>query len=480
MTMISKCCHPTQPHPFLCTESYPVEKNEPHRLYWGNNLRVMDAIAPEFSGKMDLIYMDPPFTTNSDFAVTMGIGEQEVRLVSSETEKHRMAYTDKDEEDIYWEKMRSCLQKIHGLLSDTGSLFLHCDFRTDWRFRGLLEDIFGVGHVNNQIIWHYTGGGRSKTRFSRKHDVIFWAVKGSTWIFNLEEIRVPYKSTSQYAKHGIVAASGKQYMPHPEGTPVDDVWDIPIINPMSYERVDYPTQKPEVLLERIIRVASRPGDWVGDFFCGSGTTLVVAQRLGRRWLGCDQSHWAIHHTKKRLLTGETRASFVLLEDTQAHPSVCVTKEEQPIADSSLEKPRASFVHAANQDCVFHVTWETRTEREKPAEGNQMIHTLSEVSADWSMVLRLHWTGWESCDGEATPDELAQVMVHWSDRFDSWAVDVSFDGQVFQPHWYVYRTRQQRKLPLCTDWLNISEPAMLCIKAVDVLGQTWMRILPCPL
>ncbi len=113
------------------------------------------------------------------------------------------------------------------LLAEHGNLFVHCDFRVQAYLRRLLDELFGRDNFLNEIIWHYTGGGRSRTYFSRKHDTVFWYRKGSEHTFNIDAVRIPYKETSGYAKGGIVSASGKHYMPHPDGTPADDVWDIP-------------------------------------------------------------------------------------------------------------------------------------------------------------------------------------------------------------------------------------------------------------
>jgi hypothetical protein len=141
----------------------------------------------------------------------------------------------------------------------------------------------------------------SKNYYSKKHDSIFWYSKGETWNFNADSIRIPYKETSGYARGGITSARGKHYTPNPLGTLPDDVWEIPIINPLARERVGYPTQKPEALLERIIKASSNEGDLVADFFCGSGTTVAVAEKLGRKWIAADLGKFAVHTTRKRMI-----------------------------------------------------------------------------------------------------------------------------------------------------------------------------------
>ncbi len=200
----------------------------------------------------------------------------------------------------YLVMMTARLVELHRVLKPTGSLYLHCDPTASHYLKILLDAVFGSKNFRNEIVWHYTGGGRSKTYFSKKHDVIFWYSNGSSWTFNVDAIRVPYKETSGYAKSGIVSKAGKQYRPNPLGTPVDDVWDIPIINPLSKERLGYPTQKPLVLLERIIVASSNEGDIVLDPFCGCGTTVDAAHKLNRCWIGIDITYLAIDLIRKRL------------------------------------------------------------------------------------------------------------------------------------------------------------------------------------
>lgn len=269
---------------FPATALFPTGAN---RLFVGDNLRVMQSLP---SGSIDLIYLDPPFCSGRNYNAVVG-GKKKVRYFS-DTWCGGMA------EYIVWLNVRLCEMKR--LLSAKGTLFAHLDRRAVHYVKCELDKIFGSDRFINEIIWHYTGGGRSKSCFSNKHDTILWYSKGDVWTFNINDVRVPYKDTSGYAKRGIVGVSGKKYMPHPNGTPVDDVWDIPIINPLSPERVGYPTQKPEQLLERIIKAASSEGDVVADFFCGSGTTLVVAQRLNRRWVGCDRLRLATTITANRI------------------------------------------------------------------------------------------------------------------------------------------------------------------------------------
>ena len=187
------------------------------------------------------------------------------------------------------------------ILSSSGSIFVHCDHQQSHNIRTILDEVFGAKRFRNEIIWHYTGGGRSKKYFSRKHDSIFWYSNGDKWTFNTEDIRVPYKPTSGYAKGGITSKSGKKYLPNPKGTLPDDTWDIPILNPLAKERTGYPTQKPLALLDRIILACSNPGDRVLDPFMGSGTTGIAAIKHNRQFVGLDQNWNSIHLMRIRLL-----------------------------------------------------------------------------------------------------------------------------------------------------------------------------------
>jgi site-specific DNA-methyltransferase (adenine-specific) len=295
-------------------------------LYQGDNLHVLRETVPD--GKVDLVYLDPPFATNRLHSFTFRDSQ------GDEIEARAVAFSDKWEWNAqakaaykrltsrYGEELHAALAglrtaltsnsmmaylvsvterlcEIHRSLCQTGSLYLHCDRRTAHFFRIICDSLFGESNFRNEIIWHYTGGGRAKRYFSRKHDVILFYTKSDNYTFNLDAIREPYKKSSGYARSGIISATGKKYFPHPDGTPVDDVWGIPMLNPMSKERTGYPTQKPLALMERIIAASSNESGTVLDPYCGSGTTLIAAQKLGRSWIGIDSSELAVTNARHR-------------------------------------------------------------------------------------------------------------------------------------------------------------------------------------
>ncbi len=250
------------------------------KLHLGDNLPYMEALD---EGSVQLVYADPPFGTN-----TRRVGE-------------RGSYADSwSNVREYLDWLRPRLQQLRRVLAPSGTLYLHLDRRSVHHVRILLDEVFGARCFGNEIIWHYTGGGRGTRAFPHKHDNILVYHRGPNYKFNADAVREPYAPSSGYARSGIRARSGKLYRPHPGGKLMDDVWSIPVINPLSPERTGYPTQKPEELLRRIILASSDPEDLVLDPFCGSGTSVVVAHRLGRRWVAVDSSPLAAEITRLRM------------------------------------------------------------------------------------------------------------------------------------------------------------------------------------
>ncbi len=249
--------------------SFSAPDLEPNRLIWGDNLHVMRQLPSE---SVDLIYIDPPFFSNRVYNVIWG-DEHEERSFSDIWEGGLDGY-------LIWLNAR--LYEMKRLLKPTGSIYVHCDWHASHYIKVEMDKTFGYERFLNEIIWQYGLGGSSPKLYSKKHDIILFYSKTNSWKFSKPMVR----ATSNKMKGKMKGAT--------------DVWDIPTINNMAKERVGYPTQKPEALLERIIRASSDPGDIVLDTFAGGGTTGVVAQRLGRRWIMCDQSRVAIAVTAERL------------------------------------------------------------------------------------------------------------------------------------------------------------------------------------
>ena len=276
-----------------------------NQLILGDNLRVMAALLPEYEGKFDLIYADPPFFTNKGYSARVGRGED-----SRKPEEWKLAdgYHDRwDGLDDYLEMLYPRLMLMHRLLSPAGSLYLHLDWHANSYARILLDEIFGYQNYRNEIIWTYHGPSPIRSAFNRKHDMILFYSKTDQYIFNVDDVRVPYASnTVETFKSSKKAGFGK--VPDLErGKVPEDWWYFPVVARLHQERTGYPTQKPERLLERIILASSNPGSLVADFFSGAGTTGIAAERLGRRFILSDFQERAINTTRARLVMEENSA-----------------------------------------------------------------------------------------------------------------------------------------------------------------------------
>ena len=263
-----------------------------NRLLHGDALHAA-ALLPDAS--VDLVYADPPFFTGrrhngngAGFADTWTGG--------------LAAYLD-------W--LRPCLVAFHRLLRPTGTLYVHLDWHAVHYVKLELDRIFGADHFLNEVIWHYgLGAARSRSHFLRKHDTLLVYRRGATATFHVLRGPVTRAMAAKYRHEDergrYMHSRGRRYYLK-GGKPLDSVWEIPSIAATATERLGYPTQKPEALLERVVGASSNPGDVVLDLFCGSGTTPAVAQRLGRRWIAGDSSADAVALTAARLRRGGARA-----------------------------------------------------------------------------------------------------------------------------------------------------------------------------
>jgi DNA modification methylase len=263
-------------------------------IYCGDNTEVL----AKFPAKsVDLIYADPPFFSNKHYEIIWGNGAE------------MKVYEDrwKGGINVYIEWMESRIAQCHRVLKDKGSMYLHCDWHASAHLKTLMDRIFEERNFRNEIIWQYESGGRATNFFSRKHDTIFLYSKTDEFTFNPDEIAIPRNQCErchrvldkwnhlkkQVDKDGriyrTILSSGKVYEYYDdEKVPPSDVWmDISHIQQKSPERLGYPTQKPEALLKRIIKVGSNKNNIVLDPFAGGGTTPAVAYQLNRRWIGID-------------------------------------------------------------------------------------------------------------------------------------------------------------------------------------------------
>jgi len=263
-------------------------------LICGDNLKALDDLKKR-GVQADLIYLDPPFFSNRHYEVVWG-DEAEIRSF-----KDRWA----GGINVYIEWMKERVVKMYEVLKDTGSFYLHCDWHASHYLKVMLDEIFGYHNFRNEIVWCYRGAGYPKKDFGRRHDIIFRYSKSDKYILNVDAIRESYATaTVERFKHYIGnIRKGKDFglqKLHALGKHPDDWWQIQPIAPSAKERLGYPTQKPEALLEKIIKASSNKNDLVLDPFCGCGTAMAVSQLLGRKWIGIDISPTAINVVEKRL------------------------------------------------------------------------------------------------------------------------------------------------------------------------------------
>ncbi|WP_404764714.1 site-specific DNA-methyltransferase [Vibrio alginolyticus] len=334
--------------PFRSTQYFPAQLKEVYgkedengwinKIFWGDNLQVMSHLLKEFRGKVDLIYIDPPFDSKADYKKTIKLKKSQV--TSDATSFEEKQYSDIWSNDEYLQFMYERIILLKELLSPTGTMYLHCDWRMSHYLRAIMDEIFGPSNCLGEIAWKRSPfAGSSKARankFPVNHDTIMYYRKTGEYKFSHDYMPYsddylkrfknpdndpngPYRVTSlktfsaetfeRLKADGRLIApkkegagwSYKQYLNDSKGVQADDMWtDLNLDNPMSNVRTGYPTQKPESLLTRIIKCSTEPGDLVFDCFMGSGTTQSVANQLGRRFLGADINLGSIQTTTKRL------------------------------------------------------------------------------------------------------------------------------------------------------------------------------------
>lgn len=311
-----------------------------NKLIWGDNKLILSSLKNgplreeiEKQGGLKLIYIDPPFDVGADFSMDIEIGDE--TFIKKPSILEEIAYRDTwgRGADSFISMIYERLVLMRDLLAEDGSIYVHCDWRVNSFIRLALDEIFGKSKLINEIIWHYrTFQGQTHRYFARKHDNLYLYSKSETYLYN-EQFSTGFEDTidskrwanflnedgcifgsnmpiqdSRFIRYldKWVKKNGRNPSPtdiifEVKGQPVDSLWDMKGLDPKSSEKTGYPTQKPEALLERIIKASSNEGDLVADFFCGSGTTAAVAEKLGRKWIVTDLGKFAVHTTRKRMI-----------------------------------------------------------------------------------------------------------------------------------------------------------------------------------
>jgi len=285
-----------------------------NRLIWGDNKLVMASLLREFKGQIDLIYIDPPFDVGADFRMKVEIGDEADKAEKDQSALEMVAYRDMwgKGTDSYLHMMYESLVLLRSLLKDSGAIFVHVDVRMGPYIKTMMDEVFGKENFQNEIAWYYYNKlhGARKRCIPKAFDQILYYVRNreASYTFNTltEERDKPVtKIKYRFVKGKIVNLkdeNGKVITYQSTERQIDNVWRIRCLQPANKkEWVNFDTQKPVDLIERILAVASNEGDMILDVFCGSGSSLVAAERNNRRWIGCDIGRFAVHTSRKRLI-----------------------------------------------------------------------------------------------------------------------------------------------------------------------------------
>lgn len=361
----------------FCTEEYH-HSGGPGCYFLQRAEQLLPDLIREYKEKVQLIYIDPPFGTGETFQIKIDGKKSSITIP---------AYKDIMTASDYTEWMREILRGCKELLSDTGCIYVHVDYRFTAETKLLLDEVFGKTSFVNEIIWAYKSGGRSTRYYPRKHDTIFFYKKSASLFFDIAAVGIPRGASKRNHMKRFVDENGKvcfsirsngRLYTYYEDTPVypTDVWtDIEHLQQRDKERTGYPTQKPEALLKRIITASSKQGDIICDLFSGSGTTAVVASKLGRRFIAADSSPVSLYMLRKRLLA---KGSILSLIDGESemllcYPSCDATASADYFIDTSKDGQRVLTVNSAyfTADCpiVYMAVGTVSGERFTPATVN---------------------------------------------------------------------------------------------------------------
>jgi adenine specific DNA methylase Mod len=446
-----------------------------NKLFWGDNLKIISHLLNSLKEKIDLIYIDPPFFTNSAFFQKIFIGTQKNSF-------KKKAYDDKWHNgiDSYLSFMHNRLTLMKQLLSDKGSIYIHVDWHVSHYLKIMMDELFGKDQFQNEIIWYYPAASAHTSRyFVRSYDsILFYTKSPEDYIFNDDpNIYMNYskrveKNLQKDAKgtfyfrggsHDGKKLSRKVYVKK-RGVFPRDVWTkIPYIRANTLEYQGFSTQKPERLLKRIILASSREGSIIADFFCGTGTTLAVAEKLNRRWIGCDLNWHSINTTVKRLLDLAESNDILNWEEKYGKNSHCFE-----LYDSTGEIKKGKIPEKVQEE----------------TSKNRLKSTISsEFKSNFKLKLNIKREGRKLQLSlikyiypyfEFLSEKMKKKVSHWVDLIDYFAVDFNYNHKTFIPDWISYRTPKKRTIEFSTGWYHTEDTQKkksmdIKSKVVDIFG-----------
>jgi len=455
--------------PLKITDSHQtkVEGERENLLIWGDNELILRSLLDDFKEKIRLIYIDPPFATGGDFNFKILIGENNNSI-------NDLAYNDnwRNSLDYYLNFMYKRLILMKELLAENGSFYLHVDWHMSHYIKLMMDEIFGIENFRNEIIWAYPAASvRTRRFYIRSFDVILFYTKSDEYIFNDDPniymeysdrvknaLKVDDKGTFYYrgGSYDGKKLSRKVYITQ-KGIFPRDVWnDIPYIRANTLEYQGFSTQKPERLLKRIILASTNAEDIVADFFCGSGTTLAVAEKLGRKWIGSDITAQAIHITRKRLLDicnsnnlfnwslkyGKNVNSFNILSLENEMKRNCI--------------PRNFLSKEIREEEDYEISENAYFDANIEKTNNQVIIELKDYIVPYINLIS---------------NKFKEKIEKWIDWIDYWAIDFNNHDDAFNNMWVSYRTPKSRKLKLTAEPFIYDKKGdyKIIIKVINILG-----------
>ncbi len=435
-------------------------------LIQGDNKYVMQSLLEGFKGKIDLIYIDPPFFTGGDFHFKTFIGEKD-SYVSN-------AYSDSWDGGLesYIHFIYKRLILLKELLSKSGSIYLHLDWHVSHYIKILLDQVFGEENFRNEIIWAYPAASvKTRKFYIRSYDTIFFYTKSDTYIFRDDpHIYMEYSDRVKSAlkkdekglfyyrggSHNGKKLSRKVYV-ESDGIFPRDVWtDIPYIRANTKEYQGFSTQKPERLLKRIILASTNENGLIADFFCGTGTALIAAEKLGRRWIGCDITPQSIHICRKRML--DVKNSNDLFNWSK--------KYKKEFNSFKLLK-----IHNIEND--FQIPGEYLNPN---ASSIPKLITYKKPDFDVSIktkeyTIQITLSNYKIPYTQYLDPNIIQKINHFSDWIDYWSIDFNFQGDYMNCDWTAYRNPKNRELHLSSKNFNFKQTGTykIRIKVVNIIG-----------
>lgn len=404
-------------------------------MAFGDNAAFMKYLLDEksMSGKINLIYIDPPFFSKAAYDAVINIKSPDGKEKCS---AKYFAYDDIWQGDMsgYLKMLCSRLILMKELLSEEGTVWVHLDWHIVHYVKIFMDEIFGEDNFVNEIVWHYKSGGSGKRHFSRKHDTILVYSKSKKYYFAPDKEKSYNRGFKPYRFKGV--KEYKDELGWYTMVTMKDVWNVDMVGRTSSERTGYATQKPEALMERIISGATKKGDLCADFFCGSGTLAATADRMGRKWISCDGSPLAVSASLKRV-QGDN-VPIRVLENTDN------------------EKSR----------CGGHVTIESERYEVAGSDKELIKINLKDYSID-EIPEKVDKKGKES---------LSSMYMSYPLQFiEYWSVDFCYDGNIFRPEQIFSKEKGILKSG-CEKLLPAGYNENICVKTVDVFGNYTVNII----